>query len=424
MALLNAHTLTRSFRECQYDLKVLLDGIDDISPIDHTGGGIVELKWADGSIDLVPSTEFIKGLVPPFYAEIKIGGKANIYPSGRGSSNANNPNSLHLLMASAGVQAHITELGTGTEDLVIRGGKIKILKADTLTLNTGVRIGSMQVGGTIHTDYCSVSDSAKVGGILTISGDNTFANLNLERVHISCPIRFVTKKSPVSDLSAYWSIRPRAGEVIYGQYVIRHTMSFADIYDSTIQDKLTNNNAQLYVQVPIPRMDSGSDATDESQVVYDYVQTVPTDLSDMHMDTPFSEDSESSLLTLYPIKSRSYESEYETMYLKVEVPDTNEYLTHVCNPTASAIRVCNAWMFTEGTVAVMDERASRRAPRFYDYDTMGNRIAAGSVTAGKVVPLNYIVLPPYSCTDFLFKHEIKGGNYCAYMMPTVDMESA
>ena len=51
--LLNAHTATRSFRELQFDLKAFLEAFAEIMPMDElSDDGLVEIKWADGSVDM------------------------------------------------------------------------------------------------------------------------------------------------------------------------------------------------------------------------------------------------------------------------------------------------------------------------------------------------------------------------------------
>ena len=115
MTMLNAHTATRSFRELQYDIKVFLDGIEQISPLESPQGiSIVELKWADGSIDLVPSTEFILGLVSRLFPKLTLGGKAELLPDGKDIPLQNGKYHkyyLNLKVSNAGVQADIKEFG-------------------------------------------------------------------------------------------------------------------------------------------------------------------------------------------------------------------------------------------------------------------------------------------------------------------------
>lgn len=392
MTMLNAHTATRSFRELQYDIKVFLDGIEQISPLESPQGiSIVELKWADGSIDLVPSTEFILGLVSRLFPKLTLGGKAELLPDGKDIPLQNGKYHkyyLDLKVSNAGVQADIKEFGDGTESITINGGAIKTLKADTLTLGSGVRIGKMQPSGTVHTDYCIMNGGITVRDTLYLSDSSIFKNLHLNKIHLDCPIKIVTDNTPKADLSTYTNIGLWADEMVFGLYTVKHTMSYADYFNEDVQAELDKHKAHIFVQIPIPSV------ANNGVVTYSYKQTMATSFPD-RMDKPFTTSSPASLLTLYPMKSFSRVSAYGTMYLKVEIPEMNNYLTTVCNPTDSSVRVCNAWMFTEET----------------------------GEDRGTIVPLSYVVLPPYSCTDFLFKNEIKGGYYCAYMMPTVELAS-
>ena len=426
MTMLNAHTATRSFRELQYDLKVFLDGLDQISPIGSPQGvSLVELKWADGSVDIVPSSEFITGLVSHLFPKITIGGKATLYSDSKDVSIQNGKYHqyyLNLRITGAGVQAHIAEFGDGTESIVINGGSIQTLTADTLTLATGVRIGKMQIGGSVHADYCIMNGEIVVEDTLNLNDSSLFKNLRLKRVRLESAVRFISRMMPQSRMSSYANIGSSSGDTVFGLYVIKHLMNFEDTYDSSVQAELKKHKAHIFVQIPIPRLTSNYSLVGLSGVTYDYVQTESTSFPD-RMDSPFAEDSPASLVTLYPTKSTSNVSAFGTMYLKIVVPNNNDYLIHVSNPTGESIRACNAWMFTQETSGTIASAVSVAVGAAVALANGTTSETTSSRTPGRIVPLSYVVLPPYSCTDFLFKHEIKGGNYCAYMMPTAELES-
>ena len=61
--MLNAHTAIRTFRELQFDVKAFLYALYDIYPAEgHEDKGVVEIKWSDGSVDVVPTFEFVRGM--------------------------------------------------------------------------------------------------------------------------------------------------------------------------------------------------------------------------------------------------------------------------------------------------------------------------------------------------------------------------
>ena len=400
MALLNSHTATRSFRELKYDLKVFLDGLDKISPVEGSSGeALIELKWADGSIDVVPSSEFITGMVSHLFPKVTIGNKANLIPDASAVAASEGKYYLNLNVTDAGVQAHIVEFGNGSENIVIDGGTIGTIKADTLNLATNVRIGKMQVGGNVHADNCTVNSGINVRSSLNLGTSSSFYNLRVTKTHVENVIRFITSTMPRATLDTYGGVGTSTAEKIFGLYIVKHLMSYDDYYDSSIQNSLNTQRAHIIAQIPIPRVPTMYSSGNTIGVMYDYILTKSTSFP-QRMDEPFDVDTPASLLTLYPTKDSSFVTKYGTNYLKVVVPNGNNYLLHISNPTDTSIRACNAWMFMEDASA--------------DKDAVQN---------GVILPLSYVVLPPYSCTDFLFMHEIKGGNYCAYLMPTVELAS-
>ena len=413
MSMLNAHTATRSFRELQYDLQVFLEGLDDIAPVGSPHGiSLVELKWADGSIDLVPSTEFITGLVYHLFSQLTIGDKATLTPV-----ETTLPTGKHLLdlhLNGAGLQAHFVNFGDGTESITINGGSITTLKADTLNLATGVTIGDMQIQGTTHADYCSVENTINVTGTLNLSDSSIFKVFHAEKVHLEGLVRFVNPNIPRVRMSSYDSLGWESSNPVMGFYVIRHILNYSDTYDASLQSDMRSHRANIRTQIPIPRIPEGSSGGD---IVYDYVFTSNT-MIPSRMTDPVDGGSSAGLMTLYPLKSTSVVSSYGTLYLKIQVPDGNDYLMHINNPTESSIRVCNAWMFKENNV-----RHTTPLNIFGGVDASNVFNMNEDEAAGTIIPLHYITIPAYSCIDFLFKHEIVGGNYCAYMMPTVNLDS-
>lgn len=398
MTMLNAHTATRSFRELQYDVKVFLDGIEKISPIEGPQGtGVVELKWADGSIDLVPSTEFIFGIVSRLFPRVTIGNKAELFPDGGETigTGGSSRYCLNLKISGAGLQVYVSEFGDGTESIVINGGVIESLKADTLYISTGVRIRDMQASGNVHTDYCTMNGGINVRDTLYLGASSNFYTMRLDKVHLENPIRAVSSQMPEGFLSSYIGLPSGSDGKIFGLYTLKHLMNYEDYYDANIQRNLNTNRAHIITKIPIPRLPIDPSVG----VVYDYVQTNSTRFPE-RMDDPFDEGSPASLLTLYPLKTTDFVTRYGTMYLSVVVPEYDNYFTYINNPTDTSIKVCNAWMFVEEAA-----------------------VTESNMPPGVITPLSYVVLPPYSCVEFLFGHEIKGGNYCAYMMPTTELES-
>lgn len=389
--LLNAHTATRSFRELQFDLKSFLEAFAEILPVDGPEiDGIVEVRWADGSVDMVPTFKFISAIVLNRYPELLVGGSASIVPgtdriySDDGTSYRD---LLTLFIKKAGLSAKIRNLGRPYDDLKFVKGVIRSIKADTVDLGWGVEMSSLSVRGVL---------SASVG--VVDKGEFTYVDTDMAKVNDVCDLSSITYTGPISTPFVYshnlssLNLSPNeyAKDRAWGYCYVDGPVNCGKSDDATIE-AYKRYDAKVFFEVPVPNH------TLFHQMFWRYVNTSGEDIP-LKNDTEFSEDSVANLMLLYPKKQVMYYETYRKFdkHYRIVVPsaDDENAIISIRNVTGGTIHACNAWRFG---IAAAENSASG--------------------TAGTITPLSYVDLPPYSAVDFLLQSEIVGEQLQVYLLP-------
>ena len=377
--LMNANTATRSFRELQFDLKAFLKALMSICPTDDSGDSdIVEIKWADGSVDIVPTYAFIQNIVQNYFTKLKIG-STDIRARGGGRFLGILRQKLSLLISSTGMAAHINEIGDGSEDYRIVKSTITQLGARFVKLPSDARITRLTVSGLISATTCSA-------GSVTVRSAMNCDTWYARDLDVSGVPRMSVRMAYhglVSDVSCVDKMMGKSPESFYtGMQVSGETRFTASVMEG-LRTLFKQNNTKVHVEVPVMK---GTE--------YAYLDSLTTDIPDP-MNIPFPQMSQVSLSTLYPKKQLRGSYDGQDLYIRLLPPDSSDdnLIIPVCNNTRDSLTFCNAWDLSTAT------------------------FKGCTSVRGMVSPLNYVTLPAFSSMDFLFKFDILGSHIRAYMLP-------
>lgn len=397
--LLNAHTTTRSFRELQFDLKAFLEAFSKIIPLDELSDeGLVEIKWADGSVDMVPTFRFITEVVHNRFPELLIGENAELIS---GKSNAAHGGTyytqmLTLFFKRAGLSARVRNLVGPEDDLKFVKGVIRSITADTLTLGDGIMLSSLKVLGVLSAESCSADNSE-------------FSYIESERVRVfdSCDLSKITYTGNITipfisshnlsqlEYVPYSNNNDRAWSYCY----VNGTASCGNYDDATIET-YQRYRAKVYFELPSPYY------LDIQHIFWNYAQTLGESIP-LTNDTKFAEYTDANILLLYPKKQRInyFLSNGYDKYFRVLPPssDDNNAIISIRNISSDFIHAVNAWRFEVNSTPV-DSSASQS-------------ISSSTGKTGSIVPLSYINLPPFSAVEFLLQHKIVGQSLQVYLLP-------
>lgn len=416
--LLNAHTATRSFRELQFDLKAFLEAFAEIMPMDELADeGLVEIKWADGSVDMVPTYKFITGIVHNRFPELLIGEQANLVPgSSRQPMQGGKyyKNMLTLLIKKAGLCARISELGGPSEDLNFVKGVIRSLEANYVELGDGIEVSALKVIGTLTSDACYTDD-----GTFEYAESQQVKvadSCNLEKItysgYLATPYTFSHNLS-ILGLTPYDPDKDRACGYCY----VTDTISMG-YYDDESVKYLKRYRAKVYYEVPIPNLQNWR------RITYDYYRTKGESFPYVR-DTRFAEDSETNLMLLYPKKQQIYDAtngRYDECFrlVRPSVYDKDAIIS-IRNLSNETIHACNAWRFDiDSIIGVVVGSAAIAAASAITQIATGATTNTSSNTrtpTGTITPLSYVDLPPFSAVDFLLQAETVGGRLQVYLLP-------
>lgn len=416
--LLNAHTATRSFRELQFDLKAFLEAFAEIMPLDELSDeGLVEIKWADGSVDMVPTFKFITGIVHNRFPELLIGETAELVPGKQnvaflGGKYYNQM--LTLFFKKAGLSARVRNLGGPDDDLKFVKGVIKSLEADTITLGDGIELSSLKVLGVLSAEVCTADESE-------------FTYVEAERTKVSdrCDLSKITYTGTLNtpytfshnisslNFAPYSYEKDRA----WGYCYVNGTASCGNCDDSTI-DAYRRYRATVYFELPLP------DYSKWRHTFWSYVKTKGERIP-LKNDTKFDLDTDANLLMLYPKKqavyyenARKYDEYYRILPPSADDKDAIISIRNVSNETIHAV---NAWRFDVNTTLVnVGAAVSVAAAVVGDIvGSAGNGQTSSNsgVKTGVIMPLSYIDLPPYSAVEFLLQYEMVGQRLQVYLLP-------
>lgn len=430
--MLNAHTATRTFRELQFDIKAFLEALYDIIPAE--GGedkGLVEIKWADGSVDVVPTFELIKGICNSTYMRLLIGGVAELIPEHTTVSEQGGKyyrDAMELLIKSAPLKTVMSEIGSDSEDLAFVKGLIYELEANTVVLPDNARIAHISAIESLNTVNCNVNGTTSIdnmecdrGTIKQLGKDAVGGpTLDLSNLRVSVPMKVITPNRGAYDLSVWF--QNTANAVLRPLYTVTGQFRLGITSEEVSRLYLNRNDAGMSVDVPVCRL------ADWPTPSFDYARTRITPFPADRL-SQFPEMSIPSFTMLYPLKTMQVIG-IGHLGIKLLAPNASdkEKIVNVQNPTGMHVIACNAWSF--GVESLVQPSVTSTV--------VGSMVGvAGSVSAaiagetsaateesspvGEIEPLNTISIPPYSAIDFLFSWDIRGGRLEAYMLPMTSM---
>ena len=176
--LLNSHTALRTYREAQFDLTEFLQALGKINPLDSdsSDNAIVEAKWADGSVSVVPVLQVIKDLVGEMYPTLNIQrtilevDKKRIVVSDSASSRLVD---VLLINNNIGVSLKVETLDASGSSITFKDSLIKALVADTLILDPDTPINDLNGIENISARDTTVTEKTTVRQELSTDSVNT-----------------------------------------------------------------------------------------------------------------------------------------------------------------------------------------------------------------------------------------------------------
>lgn len=375
--LMNANTATRSFRELRFDLVAFLQAMCKIP----TTTGVLEIKWSDGSVDIVPTYGLISELVGKCYEVLHVGDAVLSASSGSGEDYREK---LTLLLRDASLCAKIAELGSPESNLEFVRGTIRRLVSDVVVLGPDVAVSDIHVDGMLHVEECTASwlNADFVETSIMYVQDS----VDLSKTISSPAMQFLGGLKDISVCSNAPAVV--TGELL-GGYALTGYMRYSAVTLNSLQALFDSGNPQISVEVPV--LSTDGQRTDDGFV---YVVSSPEDMP-TDMTKPFPASSLACLMLLYPKKALRSMGSVSDIYMRIVAPlaEDSDHIVQICNNSGMTLNACNAWRFS-----AVDDSSS------------GTRV-------GNVAPLSYVKLPPFSSVDFLFKYEIVGSRLCVYMLP-------
>lgn len=439
--MLNAHTATRTFREMQFDTKAFLKALYDVMPAEgHEDKGLVEIKWADGSVDIVPTFELIRSICNSTYMQLLIGGVAELIPEHTSVPVQNGKyyrDTMKLLIQSAPLKAPMREIGSAEEDLQIIGGVINELVANDVTLPYDAEISRIEVNGSLTTSYCE-SDDSHIGNMLCEDGHIKRFNdkvakdptLNLSNLRVSVPVQVIAQYRNGYDLSQWTQIG--LNTVIRPVYYVTGQFRFGEEQTEIDWYRLQLDGAGINVAIPI--LTASISFKDGVSLKSEYVRTEFTKFR-ANRKAPLPLDSPPSITMLYPLKeTKGYKNGHVKITLLPPTENDNNMVITVQNLAETPVTACNAWAFSKVSPKVTTTSRSTSFGSAFGLGVVGAAASIGASVAnsasssssgsssddydGEVEALNYIRLPAYSAVDFLFKWSLKSKDrWEAYMLP-------
>lgn len=371
--LLNAHTATRVYRECQFDILALLTGLSSICPIEGDSSGVIEIKWADGSVDMVPTFALIKAIVGNYYKKLTVGGSPITVTNGQ--------------LVLENIAAYVESMGTKDDDLEFFRSTIASLTVDTATLAPDTKIHRLDVAS-LH----SKSGTSTVTSVRNNSyADRVLVDsLDLSNIVMTAPINWGPLGFDASTITAP-GLRSVSEQMPFMDgLVLTGKPRFSSVYTDLNVLSLDPNSTAIVVEIP-------SITDDTLSLDVDYAYTTDTRVPS-NLQEPFADDSPVSLAMLYPKKYVRVMRD-NLVVVRMQAADTseNDRIVRVYNKSGESIRACNAWIFvTNPTVPT---------------SLLGKK-------SGTIVPVNYVDIPAHSSIDFLFSSEyLSRSMSCAFMFP-------
>lgn len=343
--MLDTRTTIRNFRDLQFDLRCILDGIHSL----ENGSSVVELKWSDGSVDKVPSYELVQAYVQNAFNTI-----------GLGNNQVSSNNGIAL---DGKLSAKI--LSVIDTALTFRNCKIGSIKADIVKLGNLVKVSAIEHSGIIDTNVTTVTNPSKIdkfySAVLSASTlDHSKGVHYVEHVHLN------TSSIP---LDSYLT------NLMSGQF---KPLLVVDGYIKTYSDIVqVRTYEKLYVYAPYVI----NGASSEKQAgIYNIENGEYPRLSVVNLSL------------LYPYKSFGRVSNtYASLTFNTPRDEDQYKVVTIRNTAPNGLRACNVWSFC--------------------HETNGQNSV-------RIVPGNYINIPPYSAIDFIFTFTYTNDALYVYMLPT------
>jgi len=371
--LLNAHTATRVYRECQFDILALLTGLSSICPIEGDSSGVIEIKWADGSVDMVPTFALIKAIVGNYYKKLTVGGSPITVTNGQ--------------LVLENIAAYVESMGTKDDDLEFFRSTIASLTVDTATLAPDTKIHRLDVASLHSKSGTSTVTSVRNNGY----ADRVFVDsLDLSNIVMTAPINWGPLGFDASTITAP-GLRSVSEQMPFVDGILlTGKPRFSSVYTDLNVLSLDPYNTSIVVEIP-------SITDDTLSLDVDYTYTTDTRVPS-NLQEPFADDSPISLAMLYPKKYvRVIRDNIVVVRLQAADTSENDRIVRVYNKSGESIRACNAWIFVTNP-AVPTSLLGKKS--------------------GTIVPVNYVDIPAHSSIDFLFSSEyLSRSMSCAFMFP-------
>lgn len=369
--LLNAHTATRVYRECQFDILALLTGLSSICPIEGDSSGVIEIKWADGSVDMVPTFALIKAIVGNYYKKLNVGGSPITVTNGQ--------------LVLENIAAYVESMGTKDDDLEFFRSTIASLTVDMATLAPDTKIHKLDVASLHSKSGTSTVTSVRNNGY----ADRVLVDsLDLSNIVMTAPIKWGPLGFDASTITSP-GLRSVSEQMPFMDgLVLTGKPRFSSVYTDLNVLSLDPNSTAIVVEIP-----SITDDTLSLDVGYTY--TTPTRMPS-NLQEPFADDSPISLAMLYPKKYVRVMRD-NLVVVRMQAADTseNDRIVRVYNKSGESIRACNAWIFVTNPT-----------------------VPTSLLKSGTIVPVNYVDIPAHSSIDFLFSSEyLSRSMSCAFMFP-------
>lgn len=383
---LNANTATRSFRELSYDVDTLLSRMGELRPVDGDFyyGGIVEISWADGSVDVVPTISVVLALVEYYddindewttmFDHLSVVG-ANLIPSTQDTGSPYYYDGLALFLKGGPLSAKIglVQADNSEGSIQIFRSTIRQLMAKSVTLPATAEIRGLDTSIV----YSTASKVQRAN--VTNSMNSRIVNVGTLDAHtalINPMFKYPTDERV--DASSLAAMSGPLGATKPVGFRVLGPMRLSSTQDVTIQSQVSRNGTTVSVNVPV-KIPGG----------YQYLRTIPTPVPQSIM-APLNVNSAANIVTIYPFVTILGYTQMTDVVIQLDIPKFTDdgRVVQVNNPTGSDIRVCNAWMFTSN----------------------------GSV--GIVQSLNFITLPAYTIVDFIVRFDNSGSGLRVYMLPT------
>ena len=371
--LLNAHTATRVYRECQFDILALLTGLSSICPIEGDSSDVIEIKWADGSVDMVPTSALIKAIVGNYYKKLTVGGSPITVTNGQ--------------LVLENIAAYVESMGTKADDLEFFRSTIASLTVDTATLAPDTKIHRLDVASLHSKSGTSTVTSVRNNGY----ADRVLVgSLDLSNIVMTAPINWGPLGFDASTITAPGLRSVSAQMPFVDGILLTGKPRFSSVYTDLNVLSLDPYNTSIVVEIP-------SITDDTLSLDVDYTYTTDTRVPS-NLQEPFADDSPVSLAMLYPKKYvRTIRDNIVVVRLQAADTSENDRIIRVYNKSGESIRACNAWIFvTNPTIPTSLLRKK----------------------SGTIVPVNYVDIPAHSSIDFLFSSEyLSRSMSCAFMFP-------